>query len=223
MPFFGGSFLPQLWEKTFVVHMATLPGTSLDESMRAGAEVTRALLQNPHVGSVSQRIGRAELGDDTLGPHESEFDVSLKPHEASNVEQLQGKLRKTLAEFPGYDFSTNSFLTERINETLSGEQADLAIKIFGNDLDVLYREAHKVTAVLSQIRGAADIRVQSPGGLPQINVQLIASKLAQFGFRPVDVLDAIQTAYQGSAGMARVRRPRRDGQFFVLSYLRCFL
>jgi Cu/Ag efflux pump CusA len=115
------------------------------------------------------------------------------------VERIQGELRKTLAQFPGYDFSMNSFLTERINETLSGEQADVVIKIFGNDLDVLDREAQKITGVLSRIGGAADVRVQSPGGLPQMNVQLIPSKLVQFGFRPVDVLDAIQTAYQGSA------------------------
>ncbi len=199
LPFFGGSFLPQLWEKTFIVHMATLPGTSLEESLRAGAEVTRALLQNPHVGSVAQRIGRAELGDDTLGPHESEFDVALKPQDDGDVERIQGELRKTLAQFPGYDFSMNSFLTERINETLSGEQADVVIKLFGNDLDVLDGEAQKITRVLSRIRGAADVRVQSPGGLPQMNVQLIPSKLVQFGFRPVDVLDAIRTAYQGSA------------------------
>jgi len=77
LPFFGGSFLPQLWERTFVVHMAAVPGTSIEESLRAGAEMTRALLQNPHVGRVAERIGRAELGDDTLGPHESELDVSL--------------------------------------------------------------------------------------------------------------------------------------------------
>jgi Cu/Ag efflux pump CusA len=70
--------------------------------------VTRALLQNPHVGSVAQRIGRAELGDDTLGPHESEFDVSLRPEDHGDVEQIQGELRKTLAQFPGYDFSMNS-------------------------------------------------------------------------------------------------------------------
>ncbi len=199
LPFFGGSFLPQLWEKTFVVHMASVPGTSIEESLRAGAEVTRALLQNPHVGSVAERIGRAELGDDTLGPNESEFDVSLKPQDRGDVGQIQVELRKTLAKFPGYDFSMNSFLTERINETLSGELADVVIKIFGNNLDVLDREAQKIAEVLAPIRGAADVRVQSPGGLPQMNVKLIPSKLVQFGFRPLDVLDAIQTAYQGSA------------------------
>ncbi len=198
LPFFGGSFLPELREQTFVVHIAAVPGTSLDESLRAGGEVTRALLQNPHVASVAQTIGRAELGDDTVGPNQGEFDVRLKAHEGADVEEIQGELRKTLAQFPGYDFSMNSFLTERINETLSGEQADVVIKIFGNNLDMLDRQAQKIAEVLSRIRGAADVRVQSPGGLPQMNVKLIPSKLVQFGFRPVEVLDAIQTAYQGS-------------------------
>ena len=199
LPFFGGSFLPELREQTFVVHIAAVPGTSIAESLRAGAEVTRALLQNPHVASVAQTIGRAELGDDTLGPNEGEFDVTLKAVGGADVEQIQGELRKTLAEFPGYDFSMNSFLTERINETLSGEHADVVIKIFGNNLDVLDRGAQKIAEVLSRVRGAADVHVQSPSGLPQMDVRLIPSKLVQFGFRPVDVLDAIQTAYQGSA------------------------
>ncbi len=199
LPFFGGSFLPELREQTFVVHIAAVPGTSIEESLRAGAEVTRALLQNPHVASVAQTIGRAELGDDTLGPNEGEFDVRLKTLGSGDVKAIQGELRKTLARFPGYDFSMNSFLTERINETLSGEQAEVVIKIFGNNLNLLDREAQKISEVLSRVRGAADVRVQSPGGMPQMNVKLIPSKLVQFGFRPVDVLDAIQTAYQGSA------------------------
>jgi CzcA family heavy metal efflux pump len=199
LPFFGGSFLPELREQTFVVHIAAVPGTSLEESLRAGAEVTRALLQNPHVAGVAEIIGRAELGDDTLATNEGELDVRLKAQGGRHVEAIQGELRKTLAKFPGYDFSMNSFLTERINETLSGEQADVVIKIFGNDLAVLDHEAQKIAEVLSRVRGAADVRVQAPGGLPQMNVKLIPAKLVQFGFRPVDVLDAIQTAYQGSA------------------------
>jgi Cu/Ag efflux pump CusA len=155
------------------------------------------LLETPHVGSVAQRIGRAELGDDTLGPHESEFDVSLKPQDHGDVQQIQGELRKTLAQFPGYDFSMNSFLTERINETLSGKQAELVIKIFGTDLDVLEREAQTVTGVLSRIGSAADVRVQSPGGLPQLNVQLIPRSWFSSAF----VRSTCSTLY---------RRPIRD-------------
>jgi CzcA family heavy metal efflux pump len=198
LPFFGGSFLPQLREQTFVVHVAAVPGTSLEESLHAGAEVTDALLQNAHVASVAETIGRAELGDDIVGPNQGELDVRLKALSGMDVGEIQGEIRKTLAQFPGYDFSMNSFLTERINEILSGAQSDVAIKIFGNDLNVLDHQAQKIAEVLSRITGAADVRVQSPGGLPQMNVQLIRSKLVQFGFRPLDVIEAIQTAYQGT-------------------------
>lgn len=198
LPFFGGSFLPELQERSFVLHMVAVPGTSLRESMRAGAEVTRALLQNPHVESLAQRIGRAELGEDTLGPHESEFDVRLKPLHGEDLDDVEAQLRRTLAGFPGYDFSMNSFLTERIEETLSGQQADLAVKIFGNDLDALDREGNQAAAILSRMRGATDVRVQSPGGMPQMAVQLMPARLLQLGFRPLDVLEAIGTAYQGS-------------------------
>ncbi|MBF6568799.1 MAG: efflux RND transporter permease subunit [Candidatus Binataceae bacterium] len=198
LPFFGGSFLPDLQERSFVLHMVAVPGTSLRESIRTGTEVTHALMRNPHVESVAQRVGRAELGEDTLGPHESEFDVRLKPLAGEDVDDIQNEIRKTLINFPGYDFSMNSFLTERIQETLSGEQADVVVNIFGSDLDTLDREGNRVAAVLSHIRGATGVRVQSPGGMPQMVVRLDPAKLVQFGFRPLDVLDAIGTAYQGS-------------------------
>ncbi|MBF6561116.1 MAG: efflux RND transporter permease subunit [Candidatus Binataceae bacterium] len=198
LPFFSGSFLPELQERSFVLHMVAVPGTSLAESMRAGTEVTRALLQNPRVESVAQRIGRAELGEDTLGPHESEFDVRLKPLTGESVGNIETDLKQRLASFPGYAFSMNSFLTERIQETLSGEQADVVVKIFGSDLDTLDHAASQISAVLARIRGATGVLVQSPGGMPQMVVRLDPAKLVQFGFRPVDVLDAIRTAYQGS-------------------------
>jgi Cu/Ag efflux pump CusA len=163
-----------------------------------GAELTRALMQNPNVDVVSQRVGRAELGDDTLGPHQSEFDVRLKNTGNADTDQVKGEIRNILAEFPGYSFSMNSFLAERIEETLSGEQADLAIKVFGDDLDVLDHEAQQIFGVLSSIAGATDVRVQSPGGSPEMVVALLPSRLLQFGYRPVNVLDGVQTAYQGS-------------------------
>jgi CzcA family heavy metal efflux pump len=198
LPFFGGSFLPRLQERSFILHMAAMPGTSLTESLRTGAEVTRALLQDPHVETVAQRAGRAELGEDTLGPHESEFDVRLKALDGKTVGEVQDGLRRMLADFPGYDFSMNSVLTERIDETLAGERADVAVEIFGTDLDALDREAQQVARVLSRIRGATDVRMQAPGGMPELVVRLLPARLAQFGFRPLDVLDAVQTAYQGA-------------------------
>ena len=167
LPFFGGSFLPELQERSFLLHMVAVPGTSLEESMRAGREVTLALLRNPHVESVAQRAGRAGLDEDTLGPHQSEFDVRLKALAGEDVDDIENQLRNALAKFPGYDFSMNSFLTERIQETLSGEQADVVVKIFGNDLDVLDHEASQIAGSLSRIKGATGVRVQSPGECPR--------------------------------------------------------
>jgi CzcA family heavy metal efflux pump len=215
IPFFGGTFLPKLQERSFVVHMAGIPGTSLSESMRVGREVSKVLLKNPHVARVSQHIGRAELGDDTAGPHESEFDVRLKPLNGTSVGAIHDQLRKTLQQFPGFAFSMNSFLTERIDETLSGAQADVVIRIFGNDLEVLNRDAQRVAGVLSRVAGAADVRIQSPGGMPEMTVKLLPARLTRFGYRPVEVLDAIQTAYQGSI----VSQLYQGNRFFAVSVI----
>jgi len=215
LPFFGGSFLPELQERSFVLHMVAVPGTSLEESMRTGKQVTHALMRNPHIESVAQRVGRAELGEDTLGPHESEFDVRLKALAGEDVDDIQDDLRKTLAKFPGYDFSMNSFLTERIQETLSGEQADVVVKIFGSDLDILDREASQVATVLSHLRGTTGVQIQSAGGMPQMVVRLEPDKLVQFGFRPLDVLDAVRTAYQGS----NVAQVYEGNRFFDVSVI----
>jgi CzcA family heavy metal efflux pump len=198
LPLFGGSFLPELQEDSFIVHMNGVPGTSIPESMRVGKIVTAALLREPEIVSVAQRNGRAVLGDDWMGPQQSEFDVTIKPRDGEDVEDVQEKIRGTLARFPGFDFSSNSFLTERIEETLSGETADVVVRVFGRDLDVLDRAGDKIARVLRRIRGGVDVRVVAPGGMPQMVVRLRPNRLVQFGFEPLDVLSAIRTAYQGT-------------------------
>jgi CzcA family heavy metal efflux pump len=198
LPFFGGGFIPELKERSFILHMASVPGTSLGESLRIGGNVTKALLHNPSVEAVAQRAGRAELGEDTFGPHQSEFDLRLKPLEHEDLDLIQDQLRRTLGDFPGYDFSMNSYLRERIDETLSGAGADVVFKLFSNDVESAGRAAASIARVLSPLPGAADVRIAAPGGMPQMLVQLEPERLAQFGFRPADLLDVLQTAYQGS-------------------------
>ncbi len=198
LPFFGGSYLPEMQEPELVLHMVGLPGTSIPESVRMGDQVTRLLLKDPHVDSVAQRIGRAELGDDTFGPQISEFDVRLKQFSGEDVGAVEDHIRHMLANLGGWDFSMNPFLTERLEETLSGEMADVAVKIYGNSLTVLDEKGNQVAQILRGIPGAVDVRVKSPGGMPQLMIALRPDRLQQLGFRPVDVLDAIQTAYQGT-------------------------
>ncbi len=197
LPFFGSAFLPEFREGHVIIHMVAVPGTSLEESLRLGRHVTAALLQDPDVRSVAQRVGRGEQGDDTAGPHASEFEVDLKLLAGEAAENAEGRIRRRLGEFPGVSFAIKAFLTERIEETVAGASAQVVLKIFGDDLDVLDQKAREVARVLSQVAGATEVQVQSPGGVPEVRVQLRPDRLTQFGFRPVEVLDAIQTAYQG--------------------------
>jgi CzcA family heavy metal efflux pump len=198
LPFFGGAFLPELREGHFIVHMSALPGTSLAESLRLGREVTRELLGNPRIRSVAQQVGRAAKADDTWGSHYSEFHVDLKTLAAEEAESVQREIRRVLARFPGVYFSIKTFLTERIEETLSGATAQVVVKLFGDDLDVVDERAREVARVLRGVPGAADVQVESPLGAPEVVVRLRPDRLRQFGFRPLDVLDTVQTAYQGT-------------------------
>ncbi len=197
LPFLGGGFLPELHEGHYIVHMTMLPGTSLDESMRLGGRVTEALRTLPFVRQVSQNAGRGEQGDDTTGPQYSELNVDLKPMSADAAESATGDIRKVLAQFPGANFAVNTFLTERIEETLSGFTAAVAVNVYGNDLDVLDEKAAQIAGILAQVPGAADVQVQSPPGAPQLIVRLREHALSRWGLPPVTVLDAIRTAYAG--------------------------
>jgi Cu/Ag efflux pump CusA len=198
LPFFGGAFLPELREGHFIVHMSAIPGTSLDESLRIGRGVTQELKKNPHIRSVAQRVGRAELADDTWGTHYSEFNVDLVPLKGEETEQVQSEIRDALVKFPGVYFAIKPFLEERIEEILTGVTGQVVIKIFGNDLDQIDRSAQQVAQVLSRVPGAADVQVESQPGMPEMVVHLRPERLLQFGFQPVSVMDAVQTAYQGT-------------------------
>jgi len=198
LPFLGGSFLPALREGHFVVHMTELPGTSLAESERIGKLVSRALLQDPDVRRVAQQIGRAELGIDTAGVHYSEFHVDLRPLDGSEAIKAESRVRDMLTEFPGASFATKTFLTERIEEVSSGARAQVVIRIFGDDLDSIDQKARDVLRVVGGTRGAVDAQLASPPGTPQLIIRLRPQRLLQFGFQPTNLLDAIQTAYQGA-------------------------
>ncbi|MEJ2436144.1 MAG: efflux RND transporter permease subunit, partial [Pseudolabrys sp.] len=198
LPLLGGSFIPDLKEGHFIIHMAAVPGTSLDQSMRIGDRVTRALLRLPEIRSVAQWAGRAEQAADTTGPHYSEFEVDLKPGlSGEQTEKAQRDIRKALSGFVGVNFAVNTFLTERIEETLSGYTAPVAVNIFGNNLDLLEQKAQQIAKVLATVPGATDVQVQSPPGLPQLVISLRKSDLERWGFDPVAVLDVIRTAYRG--------------------------
>jgi CzcA family heavy metal efflux pump len=198
LPLFGASFIPELKEGHFIVHMTTVPGTSLAESLRLGNLVTKALRRLQVVRSVTQWAGRAELADDIYGPHYSEFEVDLRPLAGDQAETAQDDVRRALAPFPGAVFVVNTFLTERIEETLSGYTASVVVNIFGSDLDTLDAKAREIAKILGAVPGAEDVQVQAPPGLPQLAIRLRKPELERWGLDPVDALEVIETAYQGS-------------------------
>jgi CzcA family heavy metal efflux pump len=195
IPFLSGEFLPSLREGHFIVHMTAMPGTSLDESMRLGDRVTAALAQIPYVREVAQRAGRAEASDDFSGTHSSEIEVDLKNLTGSQTDKALTDIRQTLTKFPGPAYSVNTFLTERVDEILSGYTGAVVVNIFGPDLDQLDQQARRVAGVLGKIPGARDLTIQSPPGMPQITVHLRPVDVARWGFDPVQVLDVIRTAF----------------------------
>jgi len=193
----GGGFLPEFREGHFVLQVFTAPGTSLPEMLRIGTKISEELLQNEHIATVEQQVGRAELGEDPWGPHRSEFHVDLKPMSGGEEAGMADEIRYVLKKFPGIQFEVLTFLGDRIGETISGETAPVVVNIFGDDLDVLDAKAHEVAAVLNTIPGNADVQVKSPPGAPRLAVRLRPDRMTQFGYRPAEVLEAIQTAYQG--------------------------
>ena len=197
LPFMSGSFIPQLREGHYTVHMGLAPGTSLAESMRIGAQVSKALMRVPGVRLVAQRAGRANGVVDPTGVQLSEFEVDLEPMGGSGQSWALYRIRQALAGFPGLSTSVNTFLEERIDETISGTTAPVVVNVFGNNLDVIDRTARHIAQLIGTIHGVASVRVDSPPGIPELEVKLNSDALSRWGFRPVEVLDAIQAAYSG--------------------------
>jgi CzcA family heavy metal efflux pump len=197
LPFLEKDFLPSLREGHFLIHLTAPPGTSLQESLRLGGEISKGLLEIPSIRTVAQRVGRAAI-DDTYGPHASELEVDLKSSEGADFEETEEQIKKIFEKFPQINVEVNTFLAERIEETLSGFTEPVVINIFGNNLDVLDKKAQEVLTVLKTVPGAEEAQIQEAVGTPELSVRLRKEDLVYWGFDPVDVLEAIFTAYQGN-------------------------
>jgi len=210
LPFLSGNFIPELQEGHYLVHMALAPGSSLGESMRVGNEVSHALKQISGVRLVAQRAGRASEVVDPTGVNISEFEVDLKPLSPAQTRRTLVEIQQALARFPGLITSVNTFLAERIDESISGVTAPVVINVFGPDLDIIDKKAREISHVLEQVPGAIGVKIEASQYVPQLTVRLNLSSLAQYGFAPLDVLEAIQTAYAGTS----VNQIYAEGQIY---------
>jgi Cu/Ag efflux pump CusA len=198
VPRLGGEFLPAFRERHFVLQASAAPGTSLPEMRRLGEALSRELMHIEGIATVEQQIGRAELGEDPWGPHRSEFHVELKPVGSREEAAIEDRIRSLLESFPGIQSEVLTFLGDRIGETIAGETAPVVISLFGTDLDLLDRKARDIIKVLHDIPGAADVQIKSPPGSPRIAIRLRPERLREHGLRPLEVMEAVQTAYQGT-------------------------
>lgn len=197
LPFFSGNFIPELKEGHYIVHMALAPGSSLSESMRIGTDISKALMKVSGVRLVAQHAGRASEVVDPTGVNVSEFEVDLKPMSGREQDATLQQIRDTLSQFIGVSTSVNTFLTERIDETISGTTAPIVINVFGDNLDVIDQKAQEIAQLIGTIRGAVSVQLEAPSGTPELDVKLKQDQLNRWGFKSADVLDAIQSAYQG--------------------------
>ena len=208
LPFFKTQFIPPLHEGHFIMHMTAFPGTSESESIRIGNKVSKKILGVQGVKSVAQWVGRSPLGADTFGTHYSEFEIELNNLNGSEQDRVLKEIKRLIQAdnedgliktegFVGVNFVINTFLTERIEETISGYNASIVINIFGDNLNTLDQDAQKIVYVLRKINGASDIMLQSPPGTPQVSIRLRSERMSQLGILKTDVLDVIKTAYGG--------------------------
>jgi CzcA family heavy metal efflux pump len=197
-PFLGGTFMPEFREGHFIMQVSSsIPGTSLDEMLAVGRRISAEVLALPYVQSIEQQVGRAELGEDTWGPHRSEFHVELKADAQVAQNLAQEQLRGILRHYPGIQSEVVTFLGDRISESLSGETAQVAVKVFGDDLDALDATGDQIVAALGRVPGILDLQFKRQSGTPTIAIQLRPAALAASGLRAEDVLETVDTAYTG--------------------------
>lgn len=216
LPYFGLTFLPEFREGNYIIAMTTLPGTSLEESMRLGALVRQDLLKYPQVVSIDQRAGRSDLDDDAQPPNFSEFDVRLDYSKNPNMpaEVLLEKIRRDLAEIPGVVFNVGQFIAHRMDEVQSGVRAQVAIKIFGSNLSTLYQLGQNVQTVLHSVPGAVDVNLEQQISVPQVTIKIDRAKAARYGMTVGDIAQDIRMSLNGEV-LSSVQEGSRTFDLYV--------
>ncbi len=196
IPFLGQSFLPEFHEGNFILAVQSLPGTSLDESMRLGYLITQKLRKYPEVVSVSQRAGRSELDEDAMPPNFMEMDIQLR-YGKRDPEELIHAIREDLEKIPGVGISLGQFIAHRLDEVLSGIRAQIAIKIYGGNLDRLLEKGKQVEGILAGISGVKDLQLEQQIRVPEVRINVNREHAARLGLNSGDVLETAQIAFNG--------------------------
>ena len=201
-PFLGSEFIPRLDEGSLAVQTQQLPSVSLSQSIRAVTEVEKTLKAFPEVTKVVSKTGRAEIATDPMSVDFSDLYIELKPpsewKSAHTKEGLVEKMSEALEKkAPNAAFSFSQPIELRVSELISGVRSDIAIKLFGDDLDTLKKTADRIGAVVSRVPGAVDVKVEATSGLPQLQIKPDREAIARYGINVEDVNSLVESIVAG--------------------------
>ncbi len=199
----GSEFIPSLSEGDFALQALRVPGTSLTQSVDMQQRLEKAIIDKvPEVQRVFARTGTAEIAADPMPPNISDSYVMLKPQSEwpdpdKSRETLIADLQKAAASVPGSNYELSQPIQLRFNELVSGVRSDVAVKVFGDDMNVLNQTATKIAATLQKVPGASEVKVEQTTGLPVLTINIDRDKAARYGLNVADVQDAIAIALGG--------------------------
>ena len=201
--FLGGEFIPSLEEGDFAVEMSMSQGTSLSQIVESCTKAEKLLKKEyPEIKQVVSRIGSAEIPTDPMPVERADIMIALKPKaewtSAKTTPELMEKMEETLSAIPGLEAEISQPIQMRNNELLTGIKQDVAIKIFGDDLDVLTQQAGKVKKMIEDVPGVSGIFVEEVAGLPQIQVKYNHEKMAAYGVSVDDISEILETTFAGA-------------------------
>jgi cobalt-zinc-cadmium resistance protein CzcA len=198
----GGEFIPTLEEGDLAAQMTLMPGSSLNESIASSTKAEKILLDNfPEVKEVVSKIGTAEVPTDPMAIEDADIMIILKDKKewtsADNRDDLVEMMKEKLAVLPGLTFEFQQPIQLRFNELMTGVKSDVAVKIYGEDLDELYHSANEAAAIINNIEGAGDVKVEQIVGLPQLVIKYKRDQIANYGLNINDINKIIRMAYAG--------------------------
>jgi cobalt-zinc-cadmium resistance protein CzcA len=198
----GSEFVPSLDEGDIALHALRIPGTSLSQAIAMQTQLEKTVMGFPEVDRVFAKLGTAEIATDPMPPNVADNFVMLKPREQwpdprRAKADLVAALQEALEKVPGNNYEFTQPIQMRFNELISGVRSDVAVKVFGDDMEILNGTAGRIAEVLEGVPGAADVKVEQTTGLPMLTVRIDREKAARFGLNVADVQDALSTALGG--------------------------
>ncbi|MCG2812523.1 MAG: CusA/CzcA family heavy metal efflux RND transporter [Candidatus Aminicenantes bacterium] len=213
VPFIGTEFMPPLDEGSIAINVVRLPNASLDGSVKVAEFMEQRLLKFPEVATVVSKTGRAEISEDPMGPEQTDVFVMLKPRKkwgsGRDKNELVEAIQKDLAVIPGLRYSFSQPIALRVNELISGVKSDLAVKIFGPDLDILKSFADRAATAILGVDGVRDVKVEQISGMSQLDVVIDREAAARYGINTGTVNDTIETAVAGKKATTFIEGQRR--------------